>query len=99
MTKAERIRKLAEQQPEWSTKQIAAKCDCLPSYVRTVLRQRVEGCASEHDRRYLKKFVEQHGWPNTIRYRSDPEFRDRRKTYQRDYYARKKAEREASAPA
>jgi len=95
MTKAERIRKLAVQHPEWSTKQIAAKCDCGDSYVRTALRQRVGGRQSEHDRRYRERFAKEHGLSHSgFRYRNDEKCR----AYQRDWRARKKAER-ASAPA
>ena len=103
MTKAERIRKLAEKHPEWSTTQIAARCDCLPSYVRVVLRQRPGGSrASQSDRDYYQRNRETYlarAARNYEKNRSDPEFRERKNAYFRDWYARKKAEREASALA
>jgi hypothetical protein len=52
MTKADRIRQLAQEHPDWKTGQIGKACDCRPEYVRVVLRQRVEGGKSEIDRRY-----------------------------------------------
>lgn len=120
MTKAERIRKLAEKHPEWRPKQIAALCDCLPSYVRVVLRQRtLPGGMSESDIRYDAKIRSEHGTSARCffamrKYRSDPEYRAKsiaaavrwrrennkyRNEYLRAHYARKKAERAASAPA
>ena len=100
MTKAERIRKLAEQHPEWSTKQIAAKCDCLPEYVRVVLRQRVDGGTSAADLRWraanperLRAILRGCG----ERYREKN--RERVNANWRARYHRKKAERQASAPA
>jgi hypothetical protein len=53
MTKADRIRQLAQEHPDWKTGQIGKACDCRPEYVRVVLRQRVNSGMSEIDRRYL----------------------------------------------
>jgi len=52
-TKADRIRQIAQENPDWKTGQIGKACDCRPEYVRVVLRQRVGGGLSENDRRYL----------------------------------------------
>jgi hypothetical protein len=52
MTKADRIRQLAQEHPDWKTGQIGKACDCRPEYVRVVLRQRVGGGQSDIDRRY-----------------------------------------------
>ena len=75
MSKADRIRKCAAKHPLWSTTRIGEACDCGAEYVRVVLRQRVGG-KSKNDRRYLDRFVAEHGVvPTTVRYRADPDFR------------------------
>jgi hypothetical protein len=51
-TKADRIRQLAQEHPDWKTGRIGKACNCRPEYVRVVLRQRVGGGTSEADRRY-----------------------------------------------
>jgi hypothetical protein len=53
MTKVDRIRRIAQEHPDWKTSQIGKACDCRPEYVRVVLRQRVNSGMSEIDRRYL----------------------------------------------
>lgn len=105
MTKAERIRNLAEKHPEWSPKQIAAQCDCGDSYVRVVLRQRtLPGGRSKSDLSYAARILAEHGkCPSaffvTRRRHADHEYRERKNAYFRDWRARKKAERQVSAPA
>ncbi|CAN1724412.1 protein of unknown function [Hyphomicrobium sp. 1Nfss2.1] len=86
MTKAERIRAIAKAYPELSTAEIGARVGCLAAYVRVTLRQRAPGKQSVHDARYYQKTYR-------ARYRSDPEFRAKRKAHtkrwqqeNREYY-------------
>jgi hypothetical protein len=53
-TKADKIRATAKKHPTWGCTRIGKHCDCADSYVRVVLRQRVNGI-SEADRRYRSK--------------------------------------------
>lgn len=112
MTKAEKIRRTAKAHPDWGCTRIGRACDCTDSYVRVVLRQRVVNGQSDIDRRWRAKFKAQHGLtPNGLKYRTDPEFRqksidavvkwtkenpERRAKIARDYYYRAKAKREAA---
>lgn len=80
MTKAEKIRRTARKHPDWSTIAIGVVCDCSDSYVRTALRQRVDGRKSASDARYDEKFKAEHGLlpasaRNKRRYHNDPEYR------------------------
>lgn len=99
MTKAEKIRKIAKQRPNWSTSRIGQACDCSDSYVRVVLRQRGDGGMSEHDKRWRtnnwQRYLEYSRANHQRRYHSDPEYRERRLRANREAYARRK-EREAA---
>jgi hypothetical protein len=79
MTKAEKIRRTAKKHPNWSMIQIGDACNCADSYVRVVLRQRGPDGMSDSDRRY----------------RARPEYRAQASGYQRAWYRRQKAKREA----
>lgn len=67
MTKADKIRALAKKHPEWSTAKLGDACGCRDSYVRTALRQRVNGKRSKHDLAYLASPLGQTWWANYTR--------------------------------
>lgn len=88
MTKAQRILNLAAKHPDWSTKDIAAKCDCRPEYVRVVLGQRGGSTMSPADRRYYEANRKTLNAKSLRWQRENPE---RRAEHLRNYYLRKKA--------
>jgi hypothetical protein len=68
MTKAEKIRKLAAQHPDWGCTRLGRACDCNDSYVRVVLRQRIKG-RSPSDHRYDEKMKERLGISRQLAYK------------------------------
>lgn len=74
---------------------------CSAAYVRVCARQRT--CQmSASDRRYIVKFCAEHGitpdgFQKRRRRTADVDYWERSKKYMRDYYYRKKAERELRA--
>lgn len=118
MTKAERIRELKARHPHLTSGEISEVIGCNDAYVRAVWqRMRGTGGQSDADRAYEKKCRAKFGGRSRKsvrdmeRYRSDPEFRAKRKERAarwkaghpeknresvRRWRERKKAEREAS---
>lgn len=94
MTKADRIRALAQKHPDWSPVQIGKACDCGDSYVRVALRQRQGGTAAKADIAYKAKIKAETGLSLTGHaYQSKPQRRVKIAAANARWYAKNRQRR------